>query len=509
MSVTPWADGRHQWARFAAIVLLSLAMLVSTSALAGTAPWLAVGDRGLRSDIELLAAYGLIGDLTTTWPIPSAQILHGLSDEDRLSRQPIAVQMAAERVMAALAGPDPDSAIHPVAQLETTNQPALVRDFGSQARDEADVLAGLNYDSGAFDASLRIGEQTHYNGSGARFSLDGSFVAARWGNLQFYGGWLDQWYGPGNTTSLILSNNARPFPKVGVMRADPQPFQTPWLSWLGPYQINFFVGVLDGPRQDTSTGFVSLRFTFEPVHGLEIGLTRETEICGAHHPCSPLKDYFSVNNGPTNTNKVNDEAGIDFKYTRRLGRFSVSPYLQFMNEDTGPFVHAYTSYLAGASIAAPWGTAGAHWQLNAEYADSVSTLNWFDFGKKSYGQAYNNGGYPDGFRYRGRTLGFSLDSDSRLLSLSGLLVDADGRSWRLVYRHADVSSGQLAAVQASGDHYRNVITSRPFTFNQVEAGLELPWGPVRLEFTVRAQDRQPYPSDGDHVSGELGVRYGF
>ncbi len=488
---------------------LLVGTLLSFAAEAGQAPWLAVGDRGLRSDVELLAAYGLIGNLTTTWPIPAGQILQGLSNQKKLDQEPLAVQLAAQRVLATLAGPDPENSVHSVAQLETTNAPAVIRDFGSQARDEADAFAGLNYDAGAFNASLRVGEQTHYNGSGARFSLDGSYVAARWGNLQFYGGWLDQWYGPGTTTSLLLSNNARPFPKIGVMRANPLPFQTPWLSWLGPWQFNFFIGDLTGPRRDTNTGFVSLRFTFEPVEGLEIGLTRETEICGKNHLCSPFKDYFAFNNSHNNTNKINEEAGIDIKYTRRIAGLVVSPYLQFMNEDTGPFVHSSTSYLAGTTVEAPWGVDGAHWQLSAEYADSVATLNLFDFGKKQYGSAYNNFDYVDGFRYRGRTLGFSLDSDSRLFSLDGLFIDSDGRSWRLAYRHADISTPQLAAQQAAGSAAVNVVSARPVTLNEVEAGLALPWGPVKLEFTVRGQDRVPYLSNSAHVSGEVGVRYGF
>lgn len=507
MKTSPCPRARRRWP-VKRVVLALLVVCLPLIARAGTAPWLSVGDRGLRSDIELLAAYGLVGHLTTTWPIPTQQILHGLANEKKLDAAPPAVQLAAQRVLAALKGPMPDSSLHPVASYKTTNAPAVVRGFGARARNQADGYVGLDYDAGAFNASLRAGEQTRYNGNGARFSLDGSYVAARWGNLQFYGGWLNQWYGPGGTTSLLLSNNARPFPKVGFMRADPTAFETPWLSWLGPWQFNFFVGDLDGPRRATNTGFVSMRFTFQPVDGLEIGLTRETEICGKGHSCNP-KDYFDVNNGPKSPNKINDEAGIDIKYTRLVDGISVSPYVQFMNEDTGPFTHADVSYLAGTTIAAPWGSDGAYWRLTAEYADSVATLNWFDFGKKSYGVAYNNSGYLDGFRYRGRTLGFSLDSDSRLLSLDAELTDSAGRRWRLTYRHADISTPQLAAKQASGSPDVNVVSARPVSFDQLQASVSLPWGPFHVEAIVGGQTRVPYPSDPAHFSGELKLQYGW
>ncbi|HEU0196296.1 MAG TPA: capsule assembly Wzi family protein [Nevskiaceae bacterium] len=475
---------------------------------AATTPWLGVGDAGLRDDVELLAAYGVIDGPTTMWPIPSRQILRGLANQKRLSAAPAAVQAAAQRVMAHLShhADDESSDLHPLAQLRTTNQTSVVRPFGARARDEADAQVGGDYDNDWFSARALVGEQTHYNGTRQRFSPDGSYLGARVGNLQFYGGWLDQWYGPGQTTSLILSNNARPFPKIGVMRADTQPFQTPLLSWLGPWQANVFLGLLDGSRIDHDTGFVSLRIDFEPLPGLQIGLTRETEICGQHHPCG-IREYFNFNNGPTDPNQVNDEAGIDFKYTRRFGLYSVSPYVQFMNEDTGPFVHSATSYLAGTTVMVPFGPRGAYWSLTAEYADSVPTLNWFDFGKKAYGDAYNNSGYMDGFRYRGRTLGFSLDSDSRLFSLTWRLTDADNRRWHLTYYHADIDIRDPKTPETQS--FVNVVSDAPVTTNMVEAGVDWPLGAFDVSAIVRGMDAVPVPTTAAHFAGELGIRYGF
>ena len=41
-------------------------------------------------------------------------------------------------------------------------------------------------------------------------------------------------------------------------------------------------------------------------------------------------------------------------------------------------------------------------------------------------------------RYRGRTIGFSLDDDSRLVSLQGSWSDSGGRFYELSFHHADV-----------------------------------------------------------------------
>ncbi|TAM93522.1 MAG: capsule assembly Wzi family protein [Rhodanobacteraceae bacterium] len=480
-------------------------------AVAGTLPWLGVGNAGLRSDVELLAAYGLVDGPITTWPIPTRQILRGLSDQSRLDAAPPAVRGAAQRVLAHLSHHEGDQGgnLHPLAMVATTNAPALVRTFGTQARDQADVGVGGDYDSDWFSARVLVGGQASYHGHRKTFSPDGSYVGALTGNLQFYGGWLDQWYGPGEVSSLILSNNARPFPRVGVMRADPQPFQTRWLSWMGPWQANVFVGVLDGPRIDRNTAFIGVRVDFQPSPNLEIGLTRETEICGEHHPCNPVREYFHFNNSAHSTNQTNDEAGVDVRYTHRIGAYTLVPYIQLMNEDNGPFTHSDTSYLAGSTLTAPFGANGAYWSVNFEYADTVPTLNWFSFGDVLHGAAYNNYQYLDGFRYRGRTLGFSLDSDSRLMALTWRLTDSGNRRWHLAYYHADISTPELAAGQAAGSYFVNVISTTPVTVNVGEAGTTWPIGAMNVSVSLRYMDNTPTPHRGALLAAELAATYGF
>lgn len=107
---------------------LAVLLLAPAVAVAGTLPWLGVGDAGLRSDVQLLAAYGLIDGPITTWPIPTRQILRGLSDQSRLDAAPPAVRGAAQRVLAHLSHHQGDQGgnLHPLARVATTNAPALV-----------------------------------------------------------------------------------------------------------------------------------------------------------------------------------------------------------------------------------------------------------------------------------------------------------------------------------------------------------------------------------------------
>jgi len=485
------------------------AALASLSAQA--APWLEVGDRTLRSDVELLAAHGLIDSLVTTWPIPAGQMSR-LNNARMLAHQPAYVQAAAQRVLARLLTDGQPRGWGGEAGMRRTHEPDTIRDFGTQAREDTQAQAGLSYDGNRFAMALRVSNQPSKDRDGHDVvGLDGSYLTALVDNWQVYAGWVDQWYGPGWTSSLTLSNNARPVPKIGLMRNSPHAFESPWLSWIGPWQLNTFFGVLDGPRIDRNTLYLGVRLTVEPLRNLELGASRTSEVCGTHHQCSILKEEFHPYNSSSNPNPVNDQGTIDAKYTLLLGSMTVSPYAQIMNEDNGPFTHAAASYLAGTSVAGPFGQDGAHWRITAEYTDSVATLNWFDFGKKSYGAAYTDYKYFDGMRYRGRSLGFSLDSDSRLFSLAAALTTAGSWTYRLVYYRANINTPTLAAIQQAGNppYLYNVVSARPAQFDQIEAGLSIPARNWLFDLSLRGQDARVYPEPGGSVSGEIGVGYRF
>src|SRR5215472_11205475 len=67
---------------------------------ARAAPFAETGDSQLRSDIEILAAAGVIDDVTTQWPFPWGGILYRLDLPEALAGQPQYVADAAKRVRA-------------------------------------------------------------------------------------------------------------------------------------------------------------------------------------------------------------------------------------------------------------------------------------------------------------------------------------------------------------------------------------------------------------------------
>jgi hypothetical protein len=288
-------------------------------------------------------------------------------------------------------------------------------------------------------------------------------------------------------------------PQIGLERLDTSASTWPVLRWLGPWQLEFLVGLLDGPRIQTNTFYNGLRFTFNPLPGLEIGLSRTEEFCGQGHPCAPLRDYFNLNNDPAHTDNTNDEGLIDIKYSRNLGNVPTQVYMQLMNEDSSPFTHSGTSHLFGASVFLPTRTNPV--RLTTEYSDSISTVNIFSFGDYLYGFSYTNGTYPDGMRYRDRTIGFSLDDDSRLLSLQGAWSDSGGRFYELSLHHANIGNSHSLG--------SNILSPVPVTINMGEARVSLPLRWMKLDLAGRLQDNQLPPHSGFAASIEAGIRIGL
>jgi len=475
---------------------LTAILLVAGTMSAAASPWAEVGDNQLRSDLEYLGATGAIDDLSTHWPQPWNAITDSLGQED-LAALPSDARDAARRVMAnARAGNAPGLSASLSADI--TNMASTVYGFDGMGRGQGQAQFSLGYNSAGFSSRISLGALSpSLKGQGTKLMPEGTYFATTIGEgALVYAGYLDHWWGPGWISTLSLSNNARPMPQIGIERLDTSASSWPVLRWLGPWQVEFVLGVLDGPRVQNDTFYSALRLTVHPLPGLEIGLSRTEEFCGQGHPCSPLRDYFSFKNDPRHPNRTNDEGVVDVKYSYRLGALPVESYIQMMNEDSNPVQHSGTSHLFGTTVFVP--TRGNPLRLTLEYTDTVPTVDLFSFGDVFHGFAYNNYSYVDGMRYRGRTLGFSLDSDSRLMSLQGGWTDEAGRFYEISLHHAQISD----PLNLAG----NAVTSAPVTVNMGETRVSLPLPGLKLDLAARLQDDRPRPDRGLAASFEAAVR---
>jgi hypothetical protein len=464
-------------------------------------PWAEVGDNQLRSDIELLAAAGVLHDVTMHWPMPWRSIVASVHRAN-MAGLPVSVQAAADRVLRR-AGAETAPGVSASVTADATNLPSVVYGFDGLSRGKGEAQVSLSGQSGIFSGRLSLGAYAQdFHGNTVKLMPDGSYVAARLGGALVYAGYLDHWWGPGQISALSLSNNARPMPEVGIERSSTAASSWPLLNLLGPWQVEFLLGYLDGPSIQRDVYYNALRFTFNPAPGLEIGIARTQEFCGQGHPCSPIRDYLNLQNGSGHQDNTNDEGLIDIKYSHIFGHVPAQFYIQLMNEDSSPFIQSGTSHLFGASLFLP--VADNPLKLTAEYSTSISTQDIFSFGRNLYGFSYTNGQYPDGMRYRGRTLGFSLDDDSALLSMQGSWTDAGGRFYQLSFHHALIGSNSLGL---------NVVSPVPVIVNLAEARFSAPLSlgehRLRLDLAGRLQDDQPRPQRGFEAGVEMALRIGL
>ena len=484
-----------------AILGLFVGLLVFCDA-ASAGIWPEMGDAQTRSDMEMAIAAGLLDNIATQGPQPWTGMLGKLQDQSDVASQSDIVRGAKARLLATGTADLDLHRPHLATRIDVASDTAVVRGYDGLGRSQAE--AQVTYEYLATDTALHLSVGARKSSASDRqtLMLDGSYIAGRFGGIVVYTGFVPHWWGPGWISGMNLSTNARPMPQIGVTRVHSTPSDWLLFSWLGPWQFDGFVGLLDGPRLARNTAYIAMHFAFSPLPGFEVGLARTTEMCGSGHPCQPLTEYFTFSNDNQHINQVNEEASIELRYTNVLFAHPFALYAQFMNEDSNPIIHSGTSRLYGGTVWFPVDRFTG--RLTLEYANSIPTTDIFT-GPAIHGFAYNNGGYPDGMRYRGQTLGFSLDSDSVLYSVQAAVNDALGRSITLTYHRALVSN--------PANHWGSIVTTAPVRFNAFElrGAAPVPWDEYRakLDVALRWQDDQPRPQHGGQVSIEAALRVGI
>ncbi len=479
-----------------------LGAFLSQAALA--TPWAPSRDRQLRRDVELLAAYGVIDGPVNSWPMPWSQISRGLARAGA-GALPGHVEDALQRVRARLPGSRDYRRTGYEIEAYGTNDQRVVRGFDGRARSQGDIR--LSADRHFSSSYVRLSVAYRKDDRDGNFQFDDSYVAKAVGNWVFYGGFVDQWWGPGMDSALTLSTNARPIPKVGLMRLDPRPFKTRFLSWLGPWQFNMFAGRMDSDRGDFAHPILAgLRFSFQPLRGLEIGLSRTMQLCGAGRPCSfkiwtdALIGVGNRENTGTLDEPGNQLAAVDVRYSTYVGRYDIAVYGELMGEDEDNYLIDRMSLTLGASLGGALQRGRLAWRLRGEYTDTKANRM---IGKNVFNDlTYDHSIYTDGYTFRGRTIGASLDSDTRLLTIAALVTDRQDRSYFLRYRHADVNDPGNRNHRVSGNREK---------LNIFEAGSDWPtrFGMFSLELRL-ADDQLNTPGASDfNVAFEAGWKTRF
>ncbi len=477
-------------------------------------PWAPVNDIQLKNDLTTLKEYGIIPGNVTTWPIPWAAISGALARAQGQNLPPH-VEAAIARVRAKM--PTRRDFRRPRASAEAVaaNRARFVRDFGGGAR-------------GDFDS--RVSFERHWARAYARLSvnfrddpvdpqdinLDGSYGAVALGNWMLFGGRVEQWWGPGWDAAMQLSNNARPLPIVGLARLEPKPFETKWLSWLGPWNLRLFAGRKSKLRDDFAHPWLAgYRVDFAPTRWMSWGLTYMVQFCGKGRPCSFTNLRKALLPFPNQLNTVQKairgdpgdaQSGWDLTFHGTLGELAWSAYTQQVWEDQAED----TGALYGLSLTgyAYW-LGGTQWRLMGEVADTVVDRLTVIHKASKGGLLFQNVIYRDGSTYRRRVLGPSLDFNS--LQVTGrLMLQLDsGPSVELIYRYAGINRPDL---QQGRPFRAHLVSGNHEKINMLETRVIWPtarFGTFRFEAGLA--DDAPNTPGRSPIRGrvEFGWSYGF
>jgi len=463
-------------------------------------PWLAPGDAGLRSDIQLLADAGILRGPVTTWPISWPDIardalaanIAGLNDStaeallriQRLSRAASAPGYAGAGI-----------------RVSGAYDPTQLRGFEDSPREEGELAMRASWLTDHLSLNLQ-GSVVADPDDDVQFRADGSYLGVNVGNFLISAGLMERWWGPGWDGSLILSTNARPIPSITLERNYTDPFKTKWLSWIGPWRASIALGEMDDDAPVSNVKFLAARVNFKPRPWLEFGLTRTAQFCGGDRPCNWDtfmdvlfgRDNFVEGDDPLQE-PGNQMAGYDMRVRSPWKKLPLAVYTQWIGEDeAGGFPSKFLG-LFGLEF---WGESPlGGYRLRAEYTDTACVFN---SPTPQFNCAYRHNIYPQGYTYRSEIIGHSLDNDSRMLSIAGLLTRSNGDVLSIELRHAQINR------DGSGTH---TISSVPTDLDNVELRYSKNFAIGKVSIGLGYDDWSvPNVADSD-VRGHLRWQQGF
>lgn len=499
-------------------------LLASPLALAGE-PWLAPGDLQLRHDVQMLVDDGVIDVPILAWPIPTSDIAaaldaadqkYGLAATDsegtggasglKLSPSQYAAYL---RVRQAVSPRDTGL----FGELRAAARPDVLRTFWNEPRDDYEAALGYaGFWGQRFGGRAQI-EVVDHPPDGNNLRYDGSYLAGRFGNVIVTTGWQDRWWGPGWNNSLILSNNARPVPAVSIDRAESTPFETKWLSWLGPWKLGVFLGYMDANRGDYDHPLLfGFRAAARPMQGLEVAIERTAMLCGQGRSCT-LSDFWRMwtghDNAGENVNPANEPgdqlAGWSLRWASPVLHYPYALFWQHTGESIDNKIpRPYRAFdVYGAEI---WGDlrGGGSWRFDLESANTLcgGTYN----GEKVWDCAYNNGIYNgSGYRYKGRVMGSSMDGDGLQYGGRFLLFPTDGSTWNFMLRYSELNRGGYV------DNIQNFVAPGPEDWWSFDISYRrpVPRGWIEIGAGVDDEDRKWNNTSAVLPRGTFTWHYGF
>ena len=247
-------------------------------------------------------------------------------------------------------------------------------------------------------------------------------------------------WGPGVGGSLLISNNAVPFPMLRIMPE--KPMEIPGISKvLGPIVVDQFFGLLEGHFGPKQPWVYGQKISFKPVRSWEFAYSRTTLIGGNEFPLTSKQFFLSLFGRPDPAqNSVPGDSRTAIDWTWRIPR--IHDWVTFYGEledddDLIPFQNLSKSVVRPGLYFARLPKL-PKWDLHLEYTASTSPGR---ASFQSHGQLnYWNLEYPDGYTNNGVLM-------SNTVGREGVALQAWLRYWASPNRTLDLSWKQQVVLK--------------------------------------------------------------
>ena len=399
--------------------LTTLALSISLASVIATAQNLQMNDMSLKSELDWLQAQGVIQISTTTWPLTTNEINRALEGANiRTPEQQQIVQSVRYTL-----NKQPKSLVNTtVSAYGQTDRKQLPQTFADDklANFEASARAGISEDNWEFYLQANVKDDDIDDND---VSFDGSYVAGKYANQWLIAGQIPTWWGPGNDGSLIRGDASKPVVGLTMQRDTQTAPSSPYLSWIGPWQYQLFLGQLDDYNAIPDTKIIGTRLTASPTPWLDLGASRMI-MWGGEGRSESASSFIDAltgkndNTGDFDTDPTNSLAGFDARVNLApLTSIPVGIYGQYVGEDEAGGLPAKNMYLAGIDYASAINSnrmGAMPYQLYTEWADTRSSGDIRDI-------SYNHYIYTDGYYQYGYPLGHALGGDSESVTVGGKL----------------------------------------------------------------------------------------
>ncbi|MDV3503078.1 capsule assembly Wzi family protein [Marinobacter sp. M-5] len=450
------------------------------------APWLEPGDVRARHALQKLADRGHFDRTTSTWPIMWSSVAKDINPSVTTDAAATAGAMAYLRSEQREQFQDGGRA---ELTLAGSSEQPLVQGFGSGRQEEGQVRLDLQWQGAHWAVGLSPSVVANPTDD-EPYRYDGSYLAGTLGNWVLGAGAIDRWWGPGWQSSLILSNNARPVPAIWINRKRDLAPATPWLSWIGPWNLTVFGGEFQDERAITDPSLFGMRFTFRPVQGLDIGISRAIMFGGDGRP-KDGSSFLDALIGRDNSQDGGDNdpgnqlGSIDVRYGFAIGEQSMGFYTQMMGEDEAGAFPARKSWLIGSDWTTGLFESDQQWFL--EYTNTIAD----DFlGNARPKITFEHFNYRTGYRHHGRNIASTFEGDAEALTLGAHQFFDSGSNLSVTVSYAELNStGQVRAVTPD-PNVRYFIPGASQTVGIVNLGYGMAFLKGQLELNLRGTDKK-------------------